>query len=85
MGEPTSELKEVGIVLGGSTPSYAPVQLRKDVEDTVEKQQLAVIKDSRYLGKLFIGVLRGIRRLDPILRGNVRTPIMSIGVRLILR
>jgi len=51
MIEPTSELKEVGIVLGGSTPSYAPVQLRKDVEDTVEEQQLAIIKDSKYPGK----------------------------------
>jgi len=77
MSELTSELKEVGIVLGGSTPSYAPVQLRKDVEDTVEEQQLAVIEDSKYLGKLFIGVLRGIKRLDPILRGNVRTPYVE--------
>jgi len=72
-----SELKEIGIVLGGSTPSYAPVQLRKDVEDIVEEQQLAVIEDSKYPGKLFIGVLRGIKRLDPILRGNVRTPYVE--------
>ena len=77
MSELTSELKEVGIVLGGSTPSYAPVQLRKDVEDTVEEQQLAIIKDNKYPGKLFIGVLRGIKRLDPILRGNVRTPYVE--------
>ncbi len=73
----TSELKEIGIVLSGSTPSYAPVQLRKDIEDSVEEQQLAVILDKRYPEKLFIGVLRGIKRLDPILRGNVRTPYVE--------
>ncbi len=72
-----SELREIGIVLGGSTPSYAPVQLRKDYEHMVEEQQLAVIEDGRYPGKYFIGVLRGIKRLDPILRSNVRTPYVE--------
>jgi len=70
-------LREIGIVLSGSTPSYAPVQLRKDYEHIVEEQQLAVIEDQKYPGKYFIGVLRGIRRLDPVLRGNVRTPYVE--------
>ncbi|WP_456327694.1 ATP-binding protein [Archaeoglobus sp.] len=43
----------------------------------VEEQQLAIIEDDKYTGKLFIGVLRGIKRLDPILRGNVRIPYVE--------
>ncbi len=77
MKDLTNGLKEIGIVLSGSTPSYAPVQLRKDFEDKIEEQQLAIIKDERYPRKFFIGVLRGVKRLDPILRGNVRTPYVE--------
>ena len=77
MNEHLSGLREIGIVLSGSTPTYAPVQLRKDSEDLVEEQQLTAIMDEKYPERLFIGVLRGIKRLDPLLKGNVRTPYVE--------
>ena len=76
MNEHLSGLREIGIVLSGSTPTYAPGQLRKDSEDLVE-EQLTAIMDEKYPGRLIIGILRNIRRLDPLLRSNVRTPYVE--------
>ena len=68
---------EVGLVASGASAISAPVQFYRKAEDLAVDEQVALIQDPRRRDELALGVLRGVTRLEPLVRDRVRTPFVD--------
>ncbi len=62
---------EIGVVLSRASASYAPILLRRDVENSVREEDLAVIVDDSLPDYYPFGVIRWVTRHEPFLKHGV--------------
>lgn len=70
-------MKELGIVVSGSTIGSIPVQLYRSAERYAVEEQLVGIVDRENPGEVVVGFLRRVTKLEPVIRDRVRTPYVD--------
>jgi len=69
-------LREVGVVASGARSYEAPVLIFKGVEQLVKEEALVVIDDAKF-SRRFLGVLRYVTKLDPLLNPSQRSAVIE--------
>jgi DNA helicase HerA-like ATPase len=72
----TARLREVGVVASNSRTFEAPILVYKDAEAYVREEALVVIEDARFRRR-YLGVLRLVTKLDPLLTTSQRSAIIE--------
>ncbi len=68
---------EVGVTTSGASVGVVPVQFFKRAEPLALEEQLVLIKDPGVEDELILGVVRGVTKLDPLVRDRVRSPFVD--------
>lgn len=69
-------MRPIGVVASGSRSFYAPVLVYKEAEPVLREECLAAVKD-RVSGRLYLGVLRWLSKIDPLLPATQRSGIVD--------
>ncbi|AAL63988.1 conserved within P. aerophilum [Pyrobaculum aerophilum str. IM2] len=70
-------MKEIGIVVSGSTIGSIPVQIYRSAEPYAVEEQLVGVVDRENPGEIIVGFLRRVTKLEPVIRDRVRTPYVD--------
>jgi DNA helicase HerA-like ATPase len=69
-------LREIGVVASSARSYEAPVLIFKGAEQFVREEALVVIDDAKF-SKRFLGVLRYVTKLDPLLNPSQRSAVIE--------
>jgi DNA helicase HerA-like ATPase len=69
-------MREVGVVTSNSRSYEAPVLVYKEAEAFVKEEALVLVDDTKF-GKRFLGVLRFVTKLDPLLTASQRSAVVE--------
>jgi len=69
-------MREVGVVTSNSRSYEAPVLVYKEAEAFVKEEALVLVEDAKF-GKGFLGVLRFVTKLDPLLTASQRSAVIE--------
>jgi len=68
---------EIGITTSGASVSSVPIQFYKRSEHLALEEQLVLIHDPSLEDELLLGVVRGVTKLEPLIRDRVRSPFVD--------
>jgi len=68
---------EIGITTSGASVSSVPIQFYKKSEHLALEEQLVFIHDPSLEDELLLGVVRGVTKLEPLIRDRVRSPFVD--------
>jgi len=68
---------EIGITTSGASVSSVPIQFYKKSEHLALEEQLVLIHDPSLEDELLLGVVRGVTKLEPLIRDRVRSPFVD--------
>uniref|UniRef100_A0A7C2V9Q6 ATP-binding protein n=1 Tax=Ignisphaera aggregans TaxID=334771 RepID=A0A7C2V9Q6_9CREN len=69
-------MREIGVIASNARSYEAPMIVYKDAEPLVKEELLVVIEDSRF-DKRYLGVLRFVTKLDPLLTTSQRSAVIE--------
>ena len=69
-------LREVGVVASNARSYEAPILIYKDAEAYVREEALVLIEDAKFK-KTYLGVLRLVTKLDPLLTTSQRSAVIE--------
>lgn len=69
-------MRPVGVVASGSKSFYAPILVYKEAERLLREECLVIIKD-RVTGRQYLGTLRWLSKIDPLLPATQRSGVVD--------
>jgi len=70
-------MREIGVIASNARSFEAPMLVYKDAEGFVKEEMLVVVEDVKFGGRKYLGVLRFVTKLDPLLTVTQRSAVIE--------
>jgi hypothetical protein len=70
-------MREIGVIASNAKSFEAPMLVYKDAEGFVKEEMLVVVEDVKFGGRKYLGVLRFVTKLDPLLTVTQRSAVIE--------